>query len=211
MRLADLDCVTVDAYGTLVALEDPVPTLESGLRRHGVERSRDAVAAAFRIEMEYYRERSLEGRDSTSLERLRRDCCGVFLTSLGVELEPEELLSDFVASLRFRAEPGAIEAMRLLRSRGLALAVVSNWDCSLEQRLEETGLLGFFDCTVSSAQVGATKPDPRLFLYALELLSAAPERSLHIGDSEDDRSGAISAGMEFAWAPLQTAVKALSE
>jgi putative hydrolase of the HAD superfamily len=211
MRLAELDCITVDAYGTLVALEDPTPTLENGLRRHGVERSRDEITAAFKSEMEYYHRRSLEGRDDESLARLRRDCCGVFLSSLGLELEPEKLLPDFVAALRFRGEPGAIEAMRLLRSRGLALAVVSNWDCSLEQRLEETGLLEFFDCVVASALVGVKKPDPRLFRSALEQLSVAPERSLHIGDSEDDRAGATSAGMDFAWAPLQSAVKGLSE
>jgi len=210
MRLADLDCVTIDAFGTLVTLEDPVPGLESGLRRLGATRSRDEVAAAFGKELEYYRERALEGRDDDSLARLRRDCCGVFLASLEVELDPEKLLPDFVASLRFRAEDGAIEALRLLQSRGLALAIVSNWDCSLEQRLEETGLLEFFDCVVSSALVGMAKPDPRIFAYALERLSAAPARSLHIGDSEDDRAGATSAGMGFAWAPLEAAVRELS-
>jgi HAD superfamily hydrolase (TIGR01509 family) len=210
MRSTDLDCVTIDAYGTLVALEDPTPALESGLRRHGVERSRQEIETAFRIEMEYYRGRSLEGRDDDSLARLRRDCCSVFLSALAVELEPEQLMPDFVAALRFRPEPGALDALRLLKSRGLALAVVSNWDCSLGQRLEETGLAGFFDCVVSSALVGVTKPDPRLFLFALEQLSADPARSLHIGDSEDDRTGAIAAGMDFAWAPLATAVKELS-
>jgi HAD superfamily hydrolase (TIGR01509 family) len=209
MLLADLDCVTIDAYGTLLALDDPVPALERALRRLGVPRSSDEVGAAFRQEIEYYRGRTLEGRDDESLARLRRDCCEVFLASLGVELEPEALLPDFVASLRFRAEDGAIEALRLLRGRGPALAVVSNWDCSLEQRLGETGLLEFFDCVVSSALVGAAKPDPRVFARALECLSAAPSRSLHIGDSEDDRAGATAAGMDFAWAPLGRAVKEL--
>jgi HAD superfamily hydrolase (TIGR01509 family) len=54
-----------------------------------------------------------------------------------------------------------------------------------------------------------TKPDPRLFFFALEQLSADPARSLHIGDSEDDRAGAIAAGMDFAWVPLASAVKEL--
>ncbi len=211
MRLADLDCVTVDAYGTLVALDDPTAALESGLRRHGAACSRDEIAAAFRTEIEYYREHSLDGRDIESLARLRLDCCNVFLTSLGLELDPEELLPDFVVSLRFHSEPGAIDALHLLRSRVPALAVVSNWDCSLEQRLEETGLLGFFDCVVCSALVGMAKPDPRIFHYAMEQLSAAPARSLHIGDSEDDRAGATSAGMSFAWAPLETALKEVAE
>ncbi|MHB8060244.1 MAG: HAD-IA family hydrolase [Gaiellaceae bacterium] len=211
MRSADLDCVTIDAYGTLLALEDPVPALESGLRRHGIERSANEITAALKAEIAYYSERSSEGRDSDSLARLRRDSCDVFLGSLALELGSAEFLPDFTAALRFRVEPGAIEALRRLRRGGLALAVVSNWDCSLEQRLEETGLLGYFDCVVSSALVGAVKPDPRLFRYALEQLSAAPARSLHIGDSEGDRAGAAAAGMGFAWAPLARAVGKLFE
>lgn len=211
MRLADLDCVTVDVYGTLVALEDPVPALDQALRRRAVARSRDEIAAAFGMEIEYYRARASEGRDHGSLTRLRRDCCGVFLASLAAELDPTEFLPDFVASLHFRPEPGALEALRLLRSRGLALAVVSNWDCSLEQRLEETGLLGYFDCVASSALVGVPKPDPRIFRYALERLSIAPARALHIGDTDDDRVGATSVGMRFAWAPLENALEELSE
>jgi hypothetical protein len=42
MLLVDLDCVNVDAYGTLAALEDPVS--ENGLRRHGATRPRDKAA-----------------------------------------------------------------------------------------------------------------------------------------------------------------------
>ncbi len=209
MPLTDLDCVTVDAYGTLLALENPVPALESGLRRHGVERSSDEIAAALKAEIDYYSEHASEGRDSDSLARLRRDSCELFLDSLAAGLDPGVFLPDFVASLRFRVEPGAIEGLRLLRGGGLALAVVSNWDCSLEQRLEEAGLRGFFDCIVSSALVGVSKPDPRLLRYALERLSVAPARALHIGDSESDREGALAAGMRFAWAPLERAVKEL--
>ena len=210
MRFADLDCVTFDAYGTLVSLEDPVPALESALRRRGVKRSRDEIAAAFKAELGYYRERVLEGRGADSLAHLRLDCCRLFLAPLAAEQDPAEFLPDFVASFQFRAEDGASEVLRLFRDRGLALAVVSNWDCSLEQRLEQTGLLGYFDCVVSSALVGVTKPDPRIFRYALEQLSIAPARALHIGDSEDDKAGAAAAGMAFAWAPLERALEELA-
>lgn len=211
MRLADLDCVTVDAYGTLVSLENPLPELERRLSARGIARSRDEVAAAFKAEFDYYRERTLEGRDSDSLLRLRRESCAVFLRELAAELDPDDFLTDFVASLRFRIEDGAVDVLRLAKDRGLALAVVSNWDCSLEQRLEEVGLRKLFDCVVSSALVGASKPDPRVFLYALERLSVDPARALHIGDTEDDRAGAAAAGMHFAWAPLATALKELAE
>jgi hypothetical protein len=46
MRFADLDAVTVNAYGTLVELVEPVSELQEGLRALGVERNEEAVAAA---------------------------------------------------------------------------------------------------------------------------------------------------------------------
>jgi len=47
MQFAELDAVTVDAYGTLVRLADPVSQLVAALGRHGIVRDREAVAAAF--------------------------------------------------------------------------------------------------------------------------------------------------------------------
>lgn len=206
MRLADLDCVTIDAYGTLVELVDPVAELERMLREHGVERTPGEIEAAFGEEVSYYRERTLEGRDSASLEDLRRRCCEVFLRALGADLGVDAFLTDFLGALRFRAVPGAAEAVRELRGRhGPRLAVVSNWDFLLPERLEEAGLSGLFDAVVSSASCGVEKPDPRIFRCALERVSAAPKRSLHVGDQEVDRIGALEAGMLFAPAPLATA------
>jgi HAD superfamily hydrolase (TIGR01509 family) len=86
---------------------------------------------------------------------------------------------------------------------------VSNWDCSLPERLGELELLDSFDAVVTSAEAGAAKPAPRPFWLALERLGAAPERALHIGDELADEQGAAAAGMRFAPAPLSTALAAL--
>jgi hypothetical protein len=78
MRFADLDAVTIDAFGTLVELIDPVPALRSALQERGIERSPELVGAAFRAEAAYYGPRSSEGRDEETLARLRDDCARVF-------------------------------------------------------------------------------------------------------------------------------------
>jgi HAD superfamily hydrolase (TIGR01509 family) len=208
MRLADLDAVTVDAYGTVVELADPVPALQEGLRALGVERDTEAVARAFAKESAYYSERSFEGRDKESLFRLRRDCVAIILDELGSDLEPEAFVHGFVAALRFALLPGAAAALDALRRRGLALAVVSNWDFGLSERLERLGLGDM--AVVTSAEVSAPKPEPAVFLRALEVLAVRPERALHVGDSEADEAGARAAGMHFAPAPLAGAVKALA-
>jgi HAD superfamily hydrolase (TIGR01509 family) len=209
MRSAELDAVTVDAYGTLVSLVDPVPALSKGLSALGVDRDAEAVARAFAKEAAYYRERSFQGRDDESLHRLRLECVAIILDELGGNgVEPEAFVEGFVAAMRFELVPGAREAVESLRRRGLALAVVSNWDIGLAQQLRGLGL-GRIP-VVTSAEAGAQKPDPAVFERALELLRVRPERALHIGDSGSDAAGARAAGMHFAPVPLARAVEALA-
>jgi HAD superfamily hydrolase (TIGR01493 family) len=208
MRPAELDAVTIDAYGTLVELADPVPALTEGLRRLGVEREPGAVARAFAKEVAYYRERSHHGRDEATLYELRRECAGIILDELGSDLDPVAFVDGFVAAMRFEPFPGALESLTRLRRLGLELAVVSNWDIGLNELLPNLGLDGLV--VVTSAEAGAPKPDPAVFVRALAELGVPPERALHIGDSEDDEAGARAAGMRFTHAPLASAVEALA-
>ena len=207
MRFADLDAVTLDAFGTLVRLTDPVPALVESLHEHGIDADRERVAAGFAAEGEYYLPRSLQGRDEASLARLRLECTGVFLDAAGIGLAPAEFVDAYIEALRFELVPGAAETVTSLRRRGLALAVVSNWDIALPDHLAKLGLghLPVF----TSAGAGCAKPDPKPFRLALDALGTRPERAFHIGDKEDDELGAEAAGMHFAWAPVAAAVEAL--
>lgn len=199
-----LDAVTVDAMGTLVELDDPPGRLRAALAEREVERSREAVEAAFGAEVAYYLPRTLEGSDEASLGDLRRRCTAVFLEHLDTELDPESFAPAFVASIVFRPLPGAEAALRRLRNAGLALACVSNWDVSLAPQLERSGLGGLFAEVVSSAEAGAAKPDPAVFAVALARLGVPAARALHVGDGETDRAGAAAAGLAFEPVPLAT-------
>ena len=208
MRAAELDAVTIDAYGTLVELEDPVPALHAGLAALGVERRPDAVARAFAREVAYYRERSHEGRDEAALYALRRDCVAVILRELDSDLDPAAFVESFVSAMRFALLPGAREAVERLRRLGLAVAIVSNWDVGLRELLGGLGLDGL--TVVTSAEAGAPKPDRAVFLEALRQLGVRPERAVHVGDSAADEEGARAAGMRFTPAPLPGVVEALA-
>jgi FMN phosphatase YigB (HAD superfamily) len=201
---SELDAVTVDAFGTLLLLQDPAEPLRHALAERGVERSAGDVRAAFRAEASYYRPRSLAGRDGPSLGELRRDCVGVFLEHLGADLDPAGFVPAFVASLAFRPAEGAAGALDALRAAGLTLACVANWDVSLSDHLRRHGLESRFRVVLTSAEAGVEKPDPGIFLAALERLGVDPRRALHIGDEDADRDGALAAGLAFEPAPLAT-------
>ena len=199
-----LDAVTIDAFGTLVELDEPYERLGAALAERRVERSREDVARAFGAELAYYIPRAHEGRDGESLERLRRDCAGVFLGELGADLDPAEFAPAFVGALRFNMLTGVTSALTRLHTSGLTLACVANWDVSLPEHLGGAGLAGFFTAVISSAEAGAPKPDPRPFLLALARVQVEPGRALHVGDSDADRDGALAAGLAFEPAPLAT-------
>jgi len=201
---ADLDAVTLDALGTLVELEDPVPGLRQALATHGVAREGAGVGHAFAIEVEYYLPRAHTGSDRETLTTLRRDCAGVFLEACQAELDPAAFASDFNAAIKFSLLPDVLPALDALRAAGLSLACVANWDISLTDHLESLGLTPRFDATVSSAEAGAQKPDPRPFELALERLGLVASRALHCGDSDADRKGAARAGLAFEPDPVAT-------
>jgi putative hydrolase of the HAD superfamily len=177
-------CVLLDALGTLVRLEPPWDHLD-GEPSEPLER-------AFRAEMSYYREHSDEGRDPDSLAALRRRCAAILSAELGREVAVEEMM----AAIRFRAYRDAAPALAELRALGVRLVCVSNWDYSLPDVLARVGLADELDGVVTSAAVGARKPDPRLFEAALEVAGCAADEALHVGDTPtEDVEGASAAGI----------------
>ena len=204
MPFAELEAVTVDGFGTLLRLDDPAPALTAALAARGVRRPQHEVAAAFAVEASYYRPRAHLGRDEASLARLRRDCVAVFLDALDAGLPAESFVEPFIDALRFAPVAGAVQALERL-ARHVRLAVIANWDRSLHEQLARLGLAPFFAAVVTSAEAGVPKPDPAIFLLALQRLGVEPARALHVGDEPADEEGARAAGMRFLPAPLATA------
>ncbi len=202
-----VEAVTIDAYGTLVTLRDPVPSLRKALAARGADRSLADVQRAFHAEVAYYVPRSHEGRDEAALALLRRDCARVFLEAAGADIAPEEFAPAFVEALVFEAVAGATAACRALAEAGLRLAVVSNWDVGLHDHLARLGLTAIVHEVVTSAEAGAPKPDPAVFRLALERVGVRPDHAVHVGDAPADEEGARAAGLRFEPAPLADAAR----
>jgi len=82
-----------------------------------------------------------------------------------------------------------------LRARGVALAVVSNFDERLHPVLAALDLARYFQAVIVSVELGFAKPDPRLFACALDALGVSADRALVVGDSGEDVRGAGAAGI----------------
>jgi putative hydrolase of the HAD superfamily len=90
-----------------------------------------------------------------------------------------------------------IPTLQALTAIGMKLIVISNWDERLVRTLRGLGLANYFHSIIVSTEVGAHKPDVRVFQRAAEQLKVAPIEILHVGDSDrEDVSGAICAGLQ---------------
>ena len=108
----------------------------------------------------------------------------------------EPLRDAFRSPTAWQVFPDVIPTLEELRSAGIRMGVVSNWDSRLPRLLEALGLATYFGAIVVSSLEGVEKPHPEIFLRAVERLNGKPETSLHVGDiPELDEAGAKAAGL----------------
>jgi putative hydrolase of the HAD superfamily len=85
-------------------------------------------------------------------------------------------------------------------SRRYRLGIVSNFYGNLAQVCEDAGIRSLFDVLVDSAEVGCTKPAPRIFHHALDALGVSAAKATFVGDSlPRDMAGARGVGMRHIW------------
>ncbi|MBI4051239.1 MAG: HAD family hydrolase [Elusimicrobia bacterium] len=167
-------------------------------RSFGVQVSREAFEKAF-----YYSDDHLAKRyklSSLNLEETLTLQVQDVLKFLELQ-DPsmaKKIVEVFVAAARKYLRKNEI-LLKELRSQ-YRLGVVSNFYGNMPSILKGEGLLDLFDVVADSTQVGAVKPDPKIFHYALSSLGLAADQALMVGDSlERDMRGAEAAGMPHAW------------
>jgi putative hydrolase of the HAD superfamily len=149
-----------------------------------------------------------EGPDERALRdwspTYRREAWSLALADQGVD-DPrlaEELGKQFGVERRARHEVFA-DAERALAELGesYSLGLLTNGAACLQrEKLAASGLVGYFDAVVVSADIGAAKPDVSVFERALSQLGAERENAVMVGDSlAKDIDGATAAGLGAIW------------
>jgi len=195
--------VLFDAVGTLIELREPVGESYARLARaHGAEVPAARLDAAF---ARLWREGGpMPGGADPAEERAwwRERVAATFreaapgLRFAGFDACFDDLWRHFAGGGAWRRRPGSREILVELGRRGLARAVVSNFDRRLSCVLSELGLAPHLDALVLPGEAGAPKPDPRIFALALERLGVAAAQALYVGDDRElDLEAARRAGL----------------
>lgn len=99
---------------------------------------------------------------------------------------------------------GVVETLRLLKARGLKMAIVSTKRSqTIRHGLALMGVEDVFDVIVGLDHVTNPKPDPEPLQLALNQLGSSSDEALMIGDNSHDIEGGKNAGVltaGVAWA-----------
>lgn len=96
--------------------------------------------------------------------------------------------------------PDVLKALDYWQGQHVHMGILSNFDSRIYSVLNVLNLGGFFNSVTISTEVGAAKPDVRMFQTALQKYSCPPEQAWHIGDSlREDYQGAKAAGLRAIW------------
>ena len=189
----EIKAVTFDVGGTLI---EPWPSVghvyADVAARHGVDVGADILNARFRSA--WSARKSFE-HSRAGWEELVDE---VFL---GLCKPPREtffakLYDRFSESGAWRVYDDVVPALDALASRGIKLAVISNWDERLRGLLRVLGLDRYFEAFAISCETGFPKPSPVIFEQAAIKLGLSADAILHVGDSaEMDVAAARAAGL----------------
>lgn len=120
----------------------------------------------------------------------------------GLELDPRRISEAFLGALARSVllMPGAVRVLDQL-SRRAVLGLLTNGLQTVQRSRIARSVVGvFFQEIFIAGEIGASKPDPAIFLHAAGRLHLRPHEILVVGDSPSaDIRGAHAAGMSSCW------------
>jgi len=198
--LCDLDDTLFDHHGTTRIALDVVRGVDASLGSWTL----DELDARHRVLLEALHVEVLAGTLSIEEARLTR------FSQLLADAECSDVSSRAPAVARcyreayeraWRAVPGAIDVLRLLKAAGLPVIVVTNNNVAEQQlKIARVGLQEYIDGLITSEETGSCKPDRAIFACALERAGVQPAEAVMFGDAwATDIEGALGAGIRPVW------------
>jgi putative hydrolase of the HAD superfamily len=123
-----------------------------------------------------------------------QECLQKPLSKPEIERQAKERYAQQIGGLSLR--PGVESYLRSAKELGLKIGLASSssreW---IERYLTKYGIYDFFDCLRTRDDVKNVKPDPELYLRAVECLGVKPEQAVAFEDSENGLKAAKGAGL----------------
>lgn len=192
-----------DEYDRDTVFSDAHRALLKSLQESGLAVGKDFADDFYERMQAYYRERDTEFIEYTTHFVLCNTLSDWEYGDTSDRILRQALKAfHHVTQLHWITEEDTLSTLTRLHNLDFRMGLVSNAadDANTQFLVDKAGIRPFMDVVVSSAALGVRKPNPKIFLYALEKMNAAPENTVMVGDALGaDILGARNAGVYGIW------------
>ena len=112
----------------------------------------------------------------------------------------EDLFQYFETAEPWVIYPETIVVLESLKTLGISIGMISNFDSRLHSVLRSLSLDHYFQSVTISTEVGCAKPNGKIFTIALSKHNCEAHQAWHVGDSfKDDYTSATAMGLRGIW------------
>ncbi|MBM7461207.1 HAD family hydrolase [Rhodococcus coprophilus] len=206
MNARPFDAVLFDFSGTLFRLEEDESWMAGITDSQGeaFEVSRRAelmrrltAPTGQPVEMDAGEHHAWTNRDRDP--KWHREAYLTVLCRSGVEdpVQAEKLYAKVVDPSCWTVYPDTVPVIEALAGDGIAVGVLSNIAFDIRPAFAALGIDDDISVFALSFEIGAVKPEPEIFRYAVDALGVEPRRTLMIGDSAAADGAAAEIGCAF--------------
>ena len=183
--------VFFDLYNTLLGYDPPRDQLQlAACRTLGIEVDSSAMHRAVTLGDDFWsnpeaREAINSGSGEKQLQAYLQ-YQQYLMKSAGVDITEEQALK--IVMYMSDKQPktvlfdDVIPALDALRKRSLTIGILSNVQRDSSKLLDDLGLTPYIDVLMTSREANADKPEPAIFLAALERANVDAAEAIHVGD-----------------------------
>ena len=202
-----IKAIFFDWFNTLAHYHPPREELESqALKELGFDVSPKSISYGLYLgDKHMYEEnarRPIRDRSQDEQTKLYADFHRIILKETGIDATDGQVMQllarmfQLNASMKFVLFDDVPDTLKDLKTKGLKLGLLTNLQTEVNSMCRELGISEYLDFTVTSAEVGADKPQPPIFLKALQLAHVNAAEAIHVGDQyQNDVVGARGVGI----------------
>ena len=188
-----IKAVFFDWFHTLAQFEPPRFQLyRQAFQESGIELPPDEVRRGVLLADQYFfgenAKSSVNERSPEEQARVYLRYPKTILAEAGVDASadlPQKILErvrELFKGVGFALFDDVLSNLKALKQRGLILGLLTNLDTDVASICRKLGLEPYLDFVVTSGEVGADKPNPPIFLAALDRAGVNASEAVHVGD-----------------------------
>lgn len=187
--------VFFDWFNTLARYEPPREQLHSqALQEFGIHLSPQEIMPGLLLaDRGYFEEDAILPIRKRSPEEQAKVWAGyekTILANAGVNISVKsdmlvkimERMRQLSAGMSFILFDDVLPTLKTLKEQNLTLGLLSNYDGDMKSICHELALEPYINFVVTSGEVGANKPEPPIFLAALQQAGVNASEAVHVGD-----------------------------